>query len=235
MLMPKVSVIIPAANEEKYLKETLDSLKRQTYSNIEIIVVVNGSKDRTLEIAQQYTGKSLNFSSPLAPSAARNEGAGIADGEIFLFLDADTQPSPNVIEKIVNALSYSSNTAGTCSAKIKEKNIRPKLFFGIKNLIHRLKLYKGFTDGVLFCQRELFFKINGFDSNKRVAEFRDFMIRARKLGVLYKFLSDCYVVTSARRFEKQGYFKTVFFWARWKISSLINKKDKATKKYKDVR
>ena len=232
---PKVSVIIPAANEEKCLKETLDSLGSQTYPDIEIIVSVNGSKDRTLEIAQKYTQKALNFPSPLTPSKARNEGAKIAAGEILLFLDADTQLSANAIEKIVEITARFPAAAGTCLAKIKEKNFRSKLLFGIKNLIHRLNLYKGFTDGVLFCKKDLFLKVKGFDPEKKVAEFHDFMLRARNFGVLYKFLANCYVVTSARRFEKQGYLKTILFWLKWKIGSLITKKDKIAKEYKDIR
>ena len=52
--LPKISIIIPARNEEKYIEECLDGLLRQTYQNFEIIVVDDGSSDRTAQLLQRY-------------------------------------------------------------------------------------------------------------------------------------------------------------------------------------
>jgi glycosyltransferase involved in cell wall biosynthesis len=225
----KVSIIIPACNEEKYIQKTLESLKAQSHRPIEIIVVVNGSKDKTFEIAKDYTDKVLNFSRPIGPVIARNEGAKKAEGDIFIFLDADTQLSRNTAEKAVRLMSQ--NTFGTCLGKPDAPGLKGRLFFTIKNYIHRLIIYKGVVDGVLFCHRDIFFKINGFNEKKLIAEFADFTKRAIKAGGKYIFIKGCYSIICLRRYEEKGYLQGLFFWVRWKVSSLLKKGDKLEKEY----
>jgi glycosyltransferase involved in cell wall biosynthesis len=85
-----VSCIVPVYNGEKYLAEALDSILRQSYRPIEIIVADDGSTDRSAAIAKQYAPivrylRQLNA----GPAAARNQGLGAAQGEFIAFLDAD--------------------------------------------------------------------------------------------------------------------------------------------------
>lgn len=224
----KVSIIIPAYNEENHIQKTLKSLRRQSYQPMEIIVVENGSQDKTYEIAEQYADKVLNFINPIGAGRARNEGAKIAGGGIFIFLDADSQLS-DTIEKIIQSVTL--NTVGTCLGKPDSNNLKGKLFFLFKNYLHRLKIYKGVIDGVLFCHRDIFFKINGFNEKRHIAEFNDFIKRAIRAGGKYKLLTDCYATVSLRRYEKKGYLKTVFFWIKWKITSFFQKDNKIASKY----
>ncbi len=228
-MQKKVSIIIPACNEEGYLRETINSLRNQDCQNLEIIVVVNGSKDKTFEIAKQYADRTLSFSESLGPSGARMEGAKIAKGDLLLFLDADTQLSKNVVSSVAEALE--SNIIGTCLARPGNKNLKGQLFFGSKNLVHRLKIVKSVIDGVIFCQKELFFEIGGFDKKILVAEFHDLIKRARKVGVKYKCLTNCYAVVSTRRYEKEGYFKIIFYWIKWIFSHLFKKDKKISTDY----
>lgn len=99
-----VSVIIPVYNGEKYLKESLESVLNQTYEYIEILVIDDGSTDRSIEIA-----KSLNdeirviIQKNRGPAAARNNGAKCATGRWLAFLDADDTWEPEKLEKQVNA------------------------------------------------------------------------------------------------------------------------------------
>lgn len=230
--MAKVSIIIPACNEENYIKKTIDSLRTQSYKNVEIIVVVNGSTDKTAEIAKKYADKSLCFSAAIGPGKARNEGTKIAKGDIFVFLDADTQLSKNVIESIVACTKV--NTFGTCLGKPDKKGLRAKLFFTMKNYLHRLRIYKGFIDGFIFCHRELFLKTNGIDP-KFVGEFYGFIKRAIRSGGKYKFLKNCYIIVSTRRYEQKGYFRIIWFWIKWGMNALFKKGGKVAKKYKQVR
>jgi glycosyltransferase involved in cell wall biosynthesis len=224
----KVSIIIPACNEEQYLKKTIDSIKNQDYKNLEIIVVVNGSTDKTFEIAKLYADKFLNFPESLGPAGARSEGVKLANGEIFLFLDADTQLSENAVGEIVKVAQF--NVIGTCLARV-EKNFKARLFFGFKNLIHRLKIAKGVIDGAIFCSRDLYFKAGGFDKKEIVGEFHNLIKRAIKKGGSYKCLTNCYAIPSTRRYEREGYLKIVFYWIKWALSRLFRKEDKEAQKY----
>jgi glycosyltransferase involved in cell wall biosynthesis len=225
----KVSIIIPAYNEEKYLQKTIDSLRSQKYEPLEIIVVVNGSSDRTFEIAEKYADKAINFPEAIGPAKARNEGAKIANGDIFIFLDADSQLSKGAVEKIAKGLE--ENIIGTCLGKADNNNFKGKLFFLFKNLTHLLRIYRGVIDGVFFCPRHIFFKVKGFNEAKKIAEFQDFIKKAIAIGGKYKVFTNCYAITSLRRYEEKGYFKTLFFWICWKIASFFKKEKKIAKEY----
>ncbi|MGN0469226.1 MAG: glycosyltransferase family 2 protein [Acutalibacteraceae bacterium] len=100
--MPKISVIIPAYNSEKFIAETLDSLLCQTLKDIEIVIVNDGSTDGTQKIIDGYTEKYpfiKSFTQQNAGvSAARNNGLEKATGEYVVFLDADDYFSPGSLE-----------------------------------------------------------------------------------------------------------------------------------------
>ncbi|MGA6989030.1 MAG: glycosyltransferase family A protein [Nitrososphaeraceae archaeon] len=72
--LPKISIIIPARNEEKYIEECLDGLLRQTYQNFEIIVVDDGSSDRTAQLLQRYGMKDARIKIVTIDVDARLDG-----------------------------------------------------------------------------------------------------------------------------------------------------------------
>ncbi len=87
---PLVSVVIPCFNSEKWIVETLDSVRNQSYSNIEIIIVDDGSTDRTGEIVKNHEKDILYLHQEnKGPSAARNLGIKNAQGKYVAFLDSD--------------------------------------------------------------------------------------------------------------------------------------------------
>lgn len=102
---PLVSVIIPAYNAQAFLRPTLDSVLAQTYQNLEILVVDDGSCDRTVEIVQAYAAKDdrirLIQQTNAGVAAARNRGIQTAKGEFIAPLDADDIWYPEKIEKQV--------------------------------------------------------------------------------------------------------------------------------------
>lgn len=107
---PLVSVLIPAFNSEKYLAQAIESVLAQTWLNKEVIVVDDGSKDRTLEIAKSYEARGVKvFSQPnKGASAARNLAYSYSKGNYIKFLDADDLISLDMLEKQVERLRNST-------------------------------------------------------------------------------------------------------------------------------
>jgi glycosyltransferase involved in cell wall biosynthesis len=103
MNQPLVSIIIPIYNAELYLTECIESVINQTYCNIEIILVNDGSKDKSFEICTNYTIKDLRITlinqENKGVGVARNNGLLIAKGSYLLFLDADDWIEENFFEK----------------------------------------------------------------------------------------------------------------------------------------
>lgn len=110
--MSLVSIIVPVYNAEKTIRKCLDSLVVQTYKNIEIILVNDGSSDRSeaicKEYCDQYGNVKLLSQDNFGPATARNNGIDHAEGKYVYFVDADDYVEPNIIEKMVTvAESYS--------------------------------------------------------------------------------------------------------------------------------
>jgi len=112
-MQKEVSVIIAAYNEEDYIGECLESLLRQTHPSYELIVVDDGSTDRTPEIAQQL-GVRLIKGDHKGPGLARNKGAAESNGDILVFLDADMSFDPDFLQKLIDPMK-DNGVAGTFS------------------------------------------------------------------------------------------------------------------------
>lgn len=107
MNAPLVSIIVPCYNVEKYLAICLESLIQQTYLNIEIIAVNDGSTDQTLDILQNYTKYShikIVNQQNIGLSGARNTGIKYANGEYICFVDSDDWIEKYTIEKAINSI-----------------------------------------------------------------------------------------------------------------------------------
>lgn len=102
----KVSVIIPVYNSEKFLRETIDSCLKQTWQNTEMIIVDDGSTDRSLSIAKKFSSENVKVYSQenRGACAARNLGVFNSTGDFIMFLDADDLMSPDKIEVQMEAL-----------------------------------------------------------------------------------------------------------------------------------
>lgn len=109
----KVSIIIPVFNEEKVIDKCLESLKTQSFKEIEIIIIDDGSTDQTREIVKKFEVKFLK-QNHLGPAVARNLGAKNAAGEILVFVDADMVFDKNFIDKLTLPIR-NGKTVGTFS------------------------------------------------------------------------------------------------------------------------
>lgn len=108
-MKPLVSIIIPCYNAEKWLAQAIDSAKSQTVKDAEIIVVDDGSVDRSLDIARQFESPYIKvISQPnRGASAARNLALEIVQGDFIQYLDADDLLTPNKIERQIALLRES--------------------------------------------------------------------------------------------------------------------------------
>lgn len=102
--MPQVSVIVPVYNAEKTLSRCLDSLAMQTFKDIEIILINDGSTDKSKSICEKYISKFSNFhllnQKNAGPASARNSGINKAAGKYISFVDADDFAEKNMIESM---------------------------------------------------------------------------------------------------------------------------------------
>ncbi len=106
--MKKISIIIPLYNAEKYIEKCLYSIKRQTYSNYEIIIVDDGSKDNSLKMCEKFKNENKNIILKIftqkneGPSSARNRGIANAEGDYITFVDSDDYLEENLLEVLLN-------------------------------------------------------------------------------------------------------------------------------------
>lgn len=114
--MKKVSVIIAAYNVEKYIVDCLKSVLNQTYSNLQIIIVNDGSYDKTLDICNSFVDSRINIITQTNKglSSARNTGLEQVDGEYFLFVDGDDVLDLNAIEILVSMLEEFNADISVC-------------------------------------------------------------------------------------------------------------------------
>ncbi len=158
-MQKKVSVVITTKNEEKNIANCLESIKLQTWNNVEIIVVDNSSSDNTKEIARNYTR--LVFDKGPERSAQRNYGLlDVATGTYGMFIDADMILTSNLLEACVEKI---------CSEDLKALHIE-EIVLGRRRLARIRRFERSFysgtcIDGVRFFRLEDFKSINGFDAS----------------------------------------------------------------------
>lgn len=113
-----ISVVIAAYNTEKYIAKCLGSLKKQTYTEFEAIVVVDGATDETLGICEEFSKQDSRFITVCRDNgglaAARNTGLEKCTAEYVTFVDSDDYVSPNYLETLVNAIQINDCDVSAC-------------------------------------------------------------------------------------------------------------------------
>lgn len=125
--MHKVSVLIPVYNVEKYLSKCLESIISQTYKNLEIIIINDGSTDSSLNIAKLYEARydfiHVYSYSNAGISKTRNRALEKATGDYYLFVDSDDYLNKHMIEKMVSRAIQTSSDIVTCGYFIDFKGL----------------------------------------------------------------------------------------------------------------
>jgi len=197
--MTEVSFIVPAFNEERELGATLKALVAAGNSLVdsyEIVVADDGSTDGTARIAQAH-GARVITAQHRQIAATRNSGAGIAKGEIFIFVDADTTVNSDVIGAAVNAIRDGAVGGGAAVTFDKPLTTYGKL---ITPLMLRGYMLTGWAAGCfMFCTRQAFEAIGGFDEKLFGSEEIPFSKGLKQQGQFLMLRES--VQTSARKFR----------------------------------
>ena len=201
MSLAQISIIIPVLNEAEIIQKTLLKLKKDL--DIEIIVVDGGSKDNTIELAKALDVKVISY---LATGRGEqmNLGAAQAKGDILLFLHIDTHLPKGYQAMIREALSYPKTIAGAFELKINGQERSLRLVEKMVNWrSHFLSLPYG--DQAIFLKASIFQEIGGFPDLPIMEDFE--LIRQLKHQGEIAIVPAA-VLTSGRRWQKLGIFKT---------------------------
>lgn len=161
----KISLIIPVYNVEKYLSEMLDSIYNQNFSEFEVIIVNDGSTDKSEEIILEYCKKYNNIiylkQNNLGVSEARNLAIKKIQGKYCLFLDSDDYMEKNMLEKLYNKIEKNNADVAICGfKKVYEDNSHAEqvTLFNVEDN----KVYKNFE----IADKMLNLEVRGFLWNK---------------------------------------------------------------------
>jgi len=186
-----VSCIIPVFNGERYLAEALDSILKQGYRPLEIIVVDDGSTDSTAAVANRYRNHVRYLWQPNAGSAAaRNLGLSASQGEMVAFLDADDIWHPEKLERQM-ARFQARPELDYCLAHVQN--------FWVPELVEEQKRFRdhriskplpGYTTGTLLARRAPFRTVGLFNTAVNHADDTDWFLRASESGAKMEILAD---------------------------------------------
>lgn len=225
----RISVIVPALNEEKVLGRTLSSLKLS--ESEELIVVDGGSTDRTFELARGFTKKVL--SSAKGRGSQMNTGARAASGDALLFLHADSVLPEEGFSLIRNALSGHGVSGGAFDLSIEKEGACFRIIEFGANLRSRMTSIPYGDQGV-FLKKEVFERLGGF-KDMPLMEDVEFSMRLKKAGRMI-FLRPP-IKTSPRRWLKEGpLYTTLRDWTLVVSYAFLGiRPGRLVKHYRDVR
>jgi GT2 family glycosyltransferase len=193
-----ISVVIPARDAADVLPATLDALRQPEVA--EVVVVNNGSSDRTAEIAREAGALVLSLARP-GRAAARNAGAGAAPGERLAFLDADCRPEPGWAAAIDRCLGEAPLVGGAVEIETGEPARASERFDALWRFQQQRTIREGrwAASANLAVTRSAFDGVGGFDEAYGSAEDVDFCVRAARLGLEIAYCREAVVAHPASR------------------------------------
>jgi glycosyltransferase involved in cell wall biosynthesis len=198
-----VSIIVPCFNAERWIRDAIESCFQQSYPRIEVIVIDDGSTDRSLEIIKSYQSRIIwETGHNQGGNYARNRGFALSKGEYIQYLDADDYFAPNKIEKQVKCLE--ENQADIVYGDVTYQHhlpegkivLEPANFWGISgeqtDVLESLLAYGCLPPVAYLFRREIILKSRGWDETLKAAQDRDFLISLllNKAKIIYQFGFD---------------------------------------------
>jgi glycosyltransferase involved in cell wall biosynthesis len=189
-----VSVIIPVYNCEQYLAEAIESVRCQTGSALEVIVVDDGSTDASAEVARSF-GSSVRYcyQAHAGIGAARNCGIAAAGGNLYAFLDADDRWVAGKLAKQIAVLE-DDDSLDMVFGQVVQLQDGPEWQRGIAETgLAQRTLMPGISPGTVLMKRSAFDRVGPFKTDLKVGEFIDWYARAMELGLRSKMLPDLFL------------------------------------------
>ena len=202
-----LSIVIIAKNEEEYLPRLLKSIKHQDYKDYEVILSDAESTDNTRQIAMESGCRIIEGG---LPSIGRNNGAKVAKGNTILFLDSDVVLPKKFLRTNLEEFKKKRLVTATPIYKpITDKTI-DKFLYKVYNTWAKATQYfyphsAGFC---IFCKKDTFNKLKGFDEKILMAEDHDFVNRSKKHGK-FRILYNKPILVDIRRLDEEGRFELV--------------------------
>ena len=199
-----VSIIIPILNEENVIERLIKNLN-ELEGEFEVIFSDGGSKDKTLDIIKNTCNYKIVYSDK-GRAKQLNTGAKESKYDILLFLHADSIIEKGVLIKIENFIK-NNKKAGCLKIKFDSKKILMRICGFLSNVRAALR-HIAFGDQGIFIEKKLFFDIGMFDD---MPLMEDYKLSIKLKDVCPINAADSYIISSARRFEKNGIIKTMIY------------------------
>ncbi|NJE06987.1 glycosyltransferase [Thermococcus sp. M39] len=205
---PLVSVIIPTYNSEKTIGRCLESIKNQTYKNIEIIVVDSFSQDKTVEICKKYNAKVIQIKSER--TKAKNVGLKDANGKYVLFIDSDMELTSNVIEECVILIESDPKIGGII---IPERSVGNSYWVKVRDF--ERSFYAGTEiESARFFRKDLALQVGGFDEDVVFFEESTLPQKIEKLGYDVKTRISSYILHHEENFSLLKWLKKKYYYGK---------------------
>lgn len=197
-----VSTIIPCFNAELWISEAIDSCLKQTYSNLEIIIIDDGSTDRSLDIIKSYGSKVTYQSGPnQGGNHARNLGFSLSKGEYIQFLDADDYLLPDKVQRQVNQLELTGADAIYSDWQYQYHHSdggivldTPKISGDQKDILASLLSGWWVSPACLLFRRQAVISAGGWDETLTAGQDRDFFTSVVMSGAKVIYQPGCHSV-----------------------------------------
>jgi CDP-glycerol glycerophosphotransferase len=222
-----ISVIVPVYNVEKYLSQCLENLIFQTYKNIEIIIVDDGSPDKSADIYNKYAAIDCRISiikqENAGLSAARNKGMSLAKGDYIHFMDSDDYIDLNYYEKMLETAEQTQADmvcSGTCVLEDERFSItfnQRIIFTAVDDKINATKIYRAAGVWRFLYKRS----------------FIEKMKLSFELGRLFEDV--IFSTLAAYHSNKIALVPDVNYYYNYNPNSIMHDKDKSDKLYEDER
>lgn len=215
---PRVSVVMPVYNAEATLEECLTRLSESTFEDFEVIVVDDGSTDRSRDIMARFPVRVVPSAGRVGPAAARNLGAQVATGEYLFFIDSDVMVRPDTLRLLVDGFDRDGVDGwnGVQAADMRHRDLVSQY----KNLWMRWTYLRQTGDVPLFyttaaaIRRDVFLRVGGFDAGYATPNVEDtaFGQKLRRLGVRVR-IHPALEVEHVKRYSLGGLLRTDFMRA----------------------
>lgn len=230
----KASVIIPAYNAENAIGNCLKALGSQTRRPAEIIVVDDGSSDKTCQVAEAFDGVKVVRQKNRGPASARNKGASNARGDILLFTDADCVPDKRWVENMLKPFSDKDVVGAQGTYKTKQQSLMARFSQAEIEDRYRMMVKKKSIDFIgtysAGYRKSVFMKFSGFDESFPKASGEDpelsFRMSQRGHGLVF---APSAVVYHTHPDSLGKYLRQKYWRAYWRVLLYKKHPEKAIK------